>query len=60
MNPIVLEKGENGIKRETITIPIQVKKSHFPGLLKKNGLLEVRITKTTRISVAMDSINQPV
>lgn len=59
-NPKLLPRGEKGISNERPTIPRQVAKSQADGLLKKKGVLEVRITNTTNISVAIDSINQPV
>lgn len=52
--------GVKGSMMPTRVKEMQVIASHLPGRLTKNGVRAVRITNTTRISVAIDSINQPV
>ena len=47
-------KGLNGNKTPTITIEMHVNNNHALGLLLKKGTLAVRITNTTKISVAID------
>ena len=52
--------GVYGRRRPMVTMEMHVINNHLPGLLVKNGTFDVLITKTTRISVAIDSMNQPV
>ena len=59
-NPKGLVSGVNGSITPKIAKEMQVKNNHLLGLLRKNGVRAVRMTKTIRISVAIDSINQPV
>lgn len=59
-NPNVLANGVKGSSMPMLARDKQVADSHLLGRLKKNGLRYVLMRKTTRISVAMDSMNQPV
>ena len=60
IKPKGLASGVNGSVMPKVVKKIQVVNNHLLGLLRKKGVLAVRITNTKSISVAIDSINQPV
>ncbi len=59
-NPSADASGEKGRRIDAVTMPRHAPNSHLLGLLMKKGTRDVRMTKTTKISVAIDSINHPV
>lgn len=60
IKPSDFANGVNGSKTPINVMLIHIRKSHLLGLLRKNGVRAVLMTKTMRISVAIDSINHPV